>query len=197
MPGVRCCQPGHVNQGGPSQPDRGPHPVFRPRLENLWVTPVSGRMGNRIENVGKPRCFNGFQVALNMLKVAFWSPAEPTWDFKVRAATRSKGHFAGSGWLADRCPFGDHLEPANDGSCSISDRREGTERFLFFLLRKVFCFGFQRVAGAKPPPGAAGFTATDSPTNSSEEPSLMHSKRDRCAQDNAAEALSVRDQARR
>ena len=161
------------------------------------MTPVSGRMGNRIENVGKPRCFNGFQVALNMLKAAFWSPVEPTWDFKVRAATRSKGHFAGSGWLADRCPFGDHLEPANDGSCSISDRREGTERFLFFLLRKVFCFGFQRVAGAKPPPGAAGFTATDSPTNSSEEPSLMHSKRDRCAQDNAAEALSVRDQARR
>jgi hypothetical protein len=76
----------------------------KPRLENLWVTPVSGRMGNRIENVGKPRCFNGFQVALNMLKAAFWSPAEPTWDFEVCAAPRSNGHFAGGGWLPTDVP---------------------------------------------------------------------------------------------
>ena len=61
-------------------------------------------MGNRIGNVDKPRCFNGFQVALNMLKAAFWSPAEPTWDFKVCAASRSEGHFAGGGWLPTGVP---------------------------------------------------------------------------------------------
>ena len=48
---------------------------------------------------------------------------------------------------------------------------------MFFFLRKVFCFGFQRVAGAKPLPGAGGFAATDSPdspTNSSEEPQNIY-----------------------
>src|ERR1035437_10236298 len=69
-------------------------------------------MGNRIGDVGKPHCFNGFQVAINMLKAAFWSPAEPTWDFKVCAAPRSNAHFAGGGWLpTDRCPLGDHPDP--------------------------------------------------------------------------------------
>ncbi len=33
--------------------------------------------------VGKPLCFNGFQVALNLWKPAFWSPAGPAWDFEV------------------------------------------------------------------------------------------------------------------
>src|ERR1019366_603218 len=56
-------------------------------------------MGDRIENVGKPPCFNGFQVTLNMLKATFWIPAEPLWDSKVCAAPRSKGHFA----VAVRC----------------------------------------------------------------------------------------------
>ena len=54
---------------------------------------------NRMGDAGKPHCCNGFQVALNMSKAAFWSPAEPTWDFKVCAAPRSSGHFAGGGWL--------------------------------------------------------------------------------------------------
>ena len=39
-------------------------PKLWPRLENLWVRPVSreyGRHGNRID---KPNCFNGFQVLL-------------------------------------------------------------------------------------------------------------------------------------
>ncbi len=39
-----------------------------------------------------------------MLKAAFWSPAEPTWDFKVCAAPRSNGHFAGGGWLPTGVP---------------------------------------------------------------------------------------------
>src|ERR1039457_7381378 len=61
-------------------------------------------MGDRIGNVAKPHCFNGFQVALNMLKAAFWSPAEPPWDSKVCAAPRLKGHFAGGGWLPTGVP---------------------------------------------------------------------------------------------
>jgi len=139
---------------------------FMPRLENLWATPVLWNHGTAISNVSKPHCFNGFQVARNMLNAAFWSPAEPAWDFKVRAAPRSEGHFAGGGWQPTDIPFGDHLDPANKAvpvpagsvqppshaTCSISDQRESAERFLFFLLRKVFCFGFQRVAGEKPRP---------------------------------------------
>src|ERR1017187_57898 len=73
--------------------------VLLPRLENLWVTAVFGTHGRRIENVGKPPCFNGFQVTLNMLKATFGIPAEPTWDSNVCAAPRSKGHFA----VAVRC----------------------------------------------------------------------------------------------
>ena len=40
------------------------------RLRNIGS---DRRHSNRI---GKPHCFNGFQVALNMLRPAFWSPAE-------------------------------------------------------------------------------------------------------------------------
>jgi hypothetical protein len=107
-------------------------------------------MGNRIGNVDKPRCFNGFQAALNMLRGAFWSPAEPTWDFKLCAAPRSKGHFAGGDWLPTGVPSVITWNRSNDASCSISDQREGAERFLSFLLRMVFWLGFQGVAGAKP-----------------------------------------------
>jgi hypothetical protein len=39
-----------------------------------------------------------------MLKAALWSPAQPTWDFKVCGASRSKGHFAGGGWLPTGVP---------------------------------------------------------------------------------------------
>src|ERR1035437_10202056 len=132
-------------------------------------------MGNRIGDVGKPHCFNGFQVALNMLKAAFWSPAEPTWDFKVCAAPRPNGHFAGGGWLPTGVPS---VITWNRPTTRPARFRPagGRRTLLFFLLRKVFCLGFQRVAGAKPPPGAGGFTATDSPdspTNSSEEPFLL------------------------
>ena len=41
---------------------------------------------------------------------------------------------------------------------------------LAFPYLEGSCFGFQRVAGAKPPQGAGGFTPTDSPTNSPDEP---------------------------
>src|ERR1035437_1736946 len=77
-----------------------------------------------------------------MLKAAFWSPAEPTWDFKVCAAPRSNAHFAGGGWLpTDRCPFGDHPEPANDASCSapISGRAQNASCFSF-SERSLFWF---------------------------------------------------------
>ncbi len=107
-----------------------------------------------------------------MLKVAFSSPAEPTWDFKVCAAPRSNGHFASGGWLPIGVPS---VITWNRPTTRPARFRPAgrAERFLFLLLREVLCFGFQRVAGAKPPPAAGGFTATDSPdspTNSSEEP---------------------------
>src|ERR1019366_1290351 len=41
-----------------------------------------------------------------------------------------------------------------------------------FFYHTGSCFGFQRVAGAKPPRGAGEFTPTDSPTNSPDEPCL-------------------------
>jgi hypothetical protein len=95
-------------------------------------------------------------------------------DLGFQGLRRSSFQRPFCGWrlAAGQCPFGDQLEPANDAPCSIRDQREGAERFLFFLLGKVFCFGFQEVAGAKPPPGAGRITATyspDSPTNSSDE----------------------------
>ena len=76
----------------------------RPRPGNLWMPPVSWKCGRRSNRIGKSHCFNGFQVALNMLKATSWSPAEPAWDFKVCAAPRSNGHFAGGGWLPTGVP---------------------------------------------------------------------------------------------
>ncbi len=58
-------------------------PTYTPRLENLWAPPVSWKYGRHNNRVGKPLCFNGFQVALNLWKPAFWSPAGPAWDFEV------------------------------------------------------------------------------------------------------------------
>lgn len=49
-----------------------------------------------------------------MLKAAFWRPTKPTWGFKVCAAPRSEGQFAGGGWQPTGVPFGDHLDPANE-----------------------------------------------------------------------------------
>ena len=43
--------------------------------------------------------------------------------------------------------------------------------------------GFQGVAGAKLPQGAGGFTPTDSPTNSPDEPSLRRIAVDRLLRD--------------
>src|ERR1017187_5008117 len=76
-------------------------------------------------------------------------------------------------FAADRCPSGSHLEPANDVSCSISDQRESADRFLFFLLRRVFVWVFRGSQGRSPRRFAGGLAATDSPdspTNSSDEP---------------------------
>src|ERR1019366_8826153 len=76
-------------------------------------------------------------------------------------------------FAADRCPSGSHLEPANDVSCSISDQRESADRFLFFLLRRVFVWVFRGSQARSPRRFAGGLAATDSPdspTNSSDEP---------------------------
>src|ERR1039458_9543723 len=55
-------------------------------------------------------------------------------------------------FAADRCPSGSHLEPANNVSCSISDQRESADRFLFFLLRRIFVLVFRGSQGRSPPP---------------------------------------------
>src|ERR1035438_10565549 len=94
-------------------------------------------MGDRIENVGKPPCFNGFQVTLNMLKATFWIPAEPTWDSKVCAAPRSKGHFA----EAVRCrPVSIRKPPGTGQRRVVLDFRPAGERRS--LLCSFFLEGF-------------------------------------------------------
>ena len=79
-----------------------------PRLENLWVPLVSWKYGRHRDRIGKPHCFNGFQVALNMLKPAFWSPAEPAGISKSRRFSFQRPFW---GWrlAGDRCPLGDHF----------------------------------------------------------------------------------------
>jgi len=51
--------------------------------QNLWVPLVSWKYGTHSNRIGNRHCFNGFQVALNMLRPAFWSPVEPVTDFNV------------------------------------------------------------------------------------------------------------------
>ena len=126
------------------------------RLENLWVTPVSGTRGKQHGNVGKPRCFNGFQISLNRLRTAFWIPVELTWDFKVCAAPRSNGHFEGGGWLPTGVPSAINWNRPSPRPAPF--RPAGRRRTpLVLSSQKGFCFGFQRVAGAKPPRVQEGF----------------------------------------
>src|ERR1017187_3994159 len=58
-------------------------PFHLPRQENLWVPPVSWRCGRPGNIIGKPHCFNDLHVSHNMLRPVFWSPVEPSWNFKV------------------------------------------------------------------------------------------------------------------
>ena len=85
-----------------------------PRLENLWVPPVSWKYERHSNRIGKPRCFNGLQVALNMLRPAFWSPAEPAWDFEVTPLLVPKALFRGGAWLATGVPSVITSKPANE-----------------------------------------------------------------------------------
>src|ERR1017187_6128975 len=127
-------------------------------------------MGDRIENVGKPPCFNGFQVTLNMLKATFWIPAEPTWDSKVCAAPRSKGHFA----VAVRCRPVSIRKPPGTGQRRVvlefptSGRAQIAS--LFFLLRRVFALVFRGSQGRSPRRFAGGLAATDSPDSPTDFP---------------------------
>src|ERR1035437_4681571 len=55
-------------------------------------------------------------------------------------------------------------------SCSAPTSGRAQNASCFSFLERGSCFGFQRVAGAKPPQGAGEFTPTDSPANSPDEP---------------------------
>jgi hypothetical protein len=125
-----------------------------PRLENLWVPPVSWRQREARRLIGKPQCVNVLRVSRNMLKPAFWSPAEPAWDFEVTPCPFQKAILGSAG---DWCPLGDHLKsdqrtraghdclaapapvPASSvqspfGASLLSpDQRKGADCFLFFL----------------------------------------------------------------
>ena len=117
-------------------------------------------MGNRINNVGKPRCFKGFHIARNNVKRTIFGAAEPTWDFKACAAPRSEGHFAGG----DRWQFGDHLDPANEAvrvqqvlfsllltrPARFTTGGKAQNASCSFFLERFCVFGFQRVAGRRP-----------------------------------------------
>jgi hypothetical protein len=115
----------------------------------------------------------------------------------------SKGHLGSGGWLATGVPSVITSEPANEAAprtyrCQFRQvpfslllsrlarpRPAGGRRMLLvFPSQRGSCFGFQRVAGAKPPWGAGGFTPTDSSTNSPDEPVFLSRnglKRDRSA----------------
>jgi hypothetical protein len=83
------------------------------------VPPVSWKYGRHSNHIGKSHCFNGFRVALNMLTPAFWSPAEPAWDFEVTPLLFSKTMGSGD-WLATAVPPVITSEPANEiqtGAC--------------------------------------------------------------------------------
>jgi hypothetical protein len=81
--------------------------LVRPGVPNRFVALALGanrRPGNLI---GKPQCVNGLRASRNMLKPAFWSPAEPAWDFEVTPFPFQKAILGAAG---DRCPLGDHLK---------------------------------------------------------------------------------------
>jgi len=131
-----------------------------PRPENLRVPPVSGKYGRHSNRIGKPHCFKGFRVAINMLRPALGSPAEPAWHFRV-ADHLFQGPFSGWRLAGDRCPLRDHLrtgqrnraqnipvpvqtssvQSPSDASCSAptSGRAQNASCFSF-LERFLFCF---------------------------------------------------------
>src|ERR1022692_373727 len=94
--------------------------IRKPR-RGVRVPPVSWKYGRHSNRIGKPHCFNGFPVALSMLRPAFWSPTEPAWDFKITPLFVPKAIFGGGGWLATGASSVITSEPANQADCR--DRR--------------------------------------------------------------------------
>ena len=94
------------------------HGAKVPRPENLWVPPVSWKYGRHSNRIGKPQCFNGFSVALNMLRPAFWSPRNRP------GISRSRSSFqracGGGGSLATGVHLGDHLRTAQRSRRTIA-----------------------------------------------------------------------------
>src|ERR1017187_806852 len=94
--------------------------------------------GNLID---KPQCVNGLRVSRNMLEPAFWSPAEPAWDFKVTPFPFQR-LFLGRRLAGDPVPVpASSVHSPSDASCSAptSGRAQNAscssflERFLFWL----------------------------------------------------------------
>jgi hypothetical protein len=98
----------------------------------------TGGAGNLID---KPQCVNGLRVSRKMLKPAFWSPAEPAWDFKVTPFPFQR-LFLGRRLAGDPVPVpASSVHSPSDASCSAptSGRAQNAscssflERFLFWL----------------------------------------------------------------
>ena len=73
-------------------------------------------------------------------------------DLGFQCLRRSSFQRPFCGWrlAANRCPFGDHLEPANDASCSISTSGRAQNASCSFFLERFLVLVFRGSQGRSP-----------------------------------------------